>query len=146
MTWQWQAFQVNRNAAGSSDGLIQNGHTGDPNTSKLCLAYHIIYNGCLIYWSAKFWTEVALKSIKAEDSWLSQSLRTTICLMRLFRELKKGVNSFKAPSPIAKCMAFEGNSGAVELAKALKLRPQTKRINVKIPSFSRTSRTKARYK
>ena len=32
-------------------GGYQKGHTDDPNTAKSRSAYHIMYNGCLIYWS-----------------------------------------------------------------------------------------------
>ena len=55
--------------------------------------------------------------------------------MRLFRELEKRVDGFKSPSPVAKCKAFEDNSGAIELAKAPKLRPRTKHINIKYHHF-----------
>ena len=65
-------------------GGYQKGHTDDPNTAKSRSAYHIMYNGCLIYWSSKLQTEVALSTTEAEYICLSQSLRTTICLMRLF--------------------------------------------------------------
>ena len=36
---------------------------------------------------------------------------------------------------MAKCKAFEDNAGAIELAKAPKLRPRTKHINIKYHHF-----------
>ena len=116
-------------------GGYQKGHTDDPNTAKSRLAYHIMYNGCLIYWSSKLQTEVALSTTEAEYICLSQSLRTTISLMRLFRELEKKIPGFKTPKPLVRCTAFEDNSGAIELAKAPKLRPRTKHINIKYHHF-----------
>ena len=116
-------------------GGYQKGHTDDPNTAKSRSAYHIMYNGCLIYWSSKLQTEVALSTTEAEYICLSQSLRTTISLMRLFRELEKKIPGFKTPKPLVRCTAFEDNSGAIELAKAPKLRPRTKHINIKYQHF-----------
>ena len=116
-------------------GGYQKGHTDDPNTAKSRSAYHIMYNGCLIYWSSKLQTETALSTTEAEYICLSQSLRTTICLMRLFKELEKRLPHFKAPAPLVRCTAFEDNTGAIELAKAPKLRPRTKHINIKYHHF-----------
>ena len=116
-------------------GGYQKGHTDDPNTAKSRSAYHIMYNGCLIYWSSKLQTETALSTTEAEYICLSQSLRTTIYLMRLFRELEKRIPHFKAPAPLVRCTAFEDNTGAIELAKAPKMRPRTKHINIKYHHF-----------
>ena len=116
-------------------GGYQKGHTDDPNTAKSRSAYHIMYNGCLIYWSSKLQTEIALSTTEAEYICLSQSLRTTITLMRLFKELEKRIPNFDALPPLVRCTAFEDNSGAIELAKAPKLRPRTKHINIKYHHF-----------
>ena len=78
-------------------GGYQKGHTDDPNTVKSCSAYHILYNGCLIYRISKLQTEVALSTTEAEY----------VC----FCELEKHVDGFKVPSPITKCKAFKDNSG-----------------------------------
>ena len=55
--------------------------------------------------------------------------------MRLFKELEKRLPHFKAPAPLVRCTAFEDNTGAIELAKAPKLRPRTKHINIKYHHF-----------
>ena len=55
--------------------------------------------------------------------------------MQLFRELKKRIPTFKALAPLVRCTAFEDNTGAIELAKAPRLRPRTKHINIKYHHF-----------
>ena len=39
--------------------------------------------------------------------------------------------------PVIKCTAFEDNSGALELARAPRMRPRTKHINIKYHHFRR---------
>ena len=94
-----------------------------------------MYQGCLLYWSSKLQTEVALGTTEAEYICLSQSMRTTICIMCLFKELEKKVDGFTADTPLVKCTAFEDNAGANELTRAPKLRPRTKHINIKYHHF-----------
>ena len=55
--------------------------------------------------------------------------------MRLFREFEKRVDGFELETPKVWCTAFEDNIGAIELAKAPKLRPRTKHINIKYHHF-----------
>jgi hypothetical protein len=116
-------------------GGFQKGHTHDPDTAKSRSAYVITYAGCLIYWSSKLQTEIAMSTTEAEYICLSQSLRTTITLMRLMKEIEKNMPGFKAPKPKVRCTAFEDNAGALELANAPKLRPRTKHINIKYHHF-----------
>lgn len=116
-------------------GSYHKDHNFDPDTAKSRSAYFITYQGCLIYWSSKLQTEITLSTTEAEYVCLSQSLRTTISLMRFFKELQQRIPSMSRDKPVVHCTAFEDNNGAIELAKAPKMRPRTKHINIKYHHF-----------
>ena len=61
-------------------------------------------------------------------------MRDVIPLMELLRELN---TNMKIPiqKPKVKCSVFEDNNGAIELAKAPKIRPRTKHIGIKYHHF-----------
>ena len=117
-----------------SGGYVK-GHTNDPNTAKSRSAYYILYKGCIIYFTSKLQTEIALSTTEAEYICLSQAMRTTKVLMRFFRELEKHVAGFKASKPNVKCKAFEDNNGALHLATAPQMKPRTNHINIKYHHF-----------
>ena len=116
--------------------------TEDPATAKSRSAYHIMYKGCLLFSHSKLQSEIALSTTEAEYICLSQALRTTIQLMRLFKELAKHIDGFKYDKPSFKCTAFEDNNGAIHLAKAPKMNARTKHINIKYHHFKRAVRKK----
>ena len=95
--------------------------TKDPATAKSRFAYHVMYKGCLLFSHSKLQSEIALSTTEAEYICLSQVLRTTIQLMRLFKELAKRIDGFIYDKPSFKCTAFEDNNGAIQLAKAPKM-------------------------
>jgi hypothetical protein len=107
----------------------------DPSTAKSRSGYVIQYAGCPVAWASKLQTIIALSSCEAEYVSLSESLRDTIPLMELVKEIKK--SGFKVISTTATvyCKAFEDNSGALELARLPKMRPRTKHINIKYHHF-----------
>jgi hypothetical protein len=107
----------------------------DPGTSKSRSGYVIQYAGCPVAWASKLQTIIALSSCEAEYVSLSESLRDTIPLMELVKEIDKA--GFKVISTTANvhCKAFEDNSGALELARLPKMRPRTKHINIKYHHF-----------
>ena len=108
--------------------------TKDPATAKSRTAYHVMFNGCLIYSHSKLQTEVALSTTEAEYICLSQSLQTTLQLMRFFKELaSKDIIKYK--KPVFKCRVFEDNNGAICIATEEKVRPRTKHINIKYHHF-----------
>ena len=86
-------------------------------------------------WASKLQMEVALSTTEAEYISLSQSLRDTIPLMRLFDEVSETIDSRVISAPKVRCTVFEDNSGALELAKVPKMRPRTKHINIKYHHF-----------
>ena len=79
--------------------------------------------------------ENALSSTEAEYISLSASMREVLPLLSLMQE----ANTFGVPVDIGKvdihCKIFEDNSGALELAKVLKMRPCTKHLNIKYIIF-----------
>jgi hypothetical protein len=107
----------------------------DVMTAKSRSGYTVTYAGCPIMWASKLQTEVALSTTEAEYISLSQSLRDTIPLMRLFDEVSETIDSRVISAPKVRCTVFEDNSGALELAKVPKMRPRTKHINIKYHHF-----------
>jgi hypothetical protein len=90
-------------------------------TAKSRTGYIIKYAGCPVVWHSKLQTEIALSSTEAEYVCLSESLRDTIPMMQLIKEIQD--RGFKVPTttPAIHCRLFEDNSGALELARS----PQT---------------------
>ena len=102
----------------------------DASTSKSRSGYVITIFGCPIIWQSKLQTQIALSTTEAEYIALSQSLRETIPILNLFKELQaKSFNQNYVP-PKVHCKAFEDNMGALELSKVPKMRPRTKHINL----------------
>ena len=64
-----------------------------------------------------------------------QALRDFIPVINLLEELKsKNIETFNT-APTVFCKAFEGNLGALELAKSPKMTPRTKHINISYLHF-----------
>jgi hypothetical protein len=57
--------------------------------------YIIMYAGCPVVWQSKMPTEIALSSTESEYVGLSYSLRTTLHMMALLKEMQQ----FKLPVP-----------------------------------------------
>jgi hypothetical protein len=104
-------------------------------TAKSRTGYIIKYAGCPVVWHSKLQTEIALSSTEAEYVCLSESLRDTIPMMQLIKEIQD--RGFKVPTttPAIHCRLFEDNSGALELARVPKLRSRTKHMNLKYHHF-----------
>ena len=107
----------------------------DINTARSRYGYIVTYRGCPITWASKMQTEVALSSTESEFIALSHTLRNTIPLMELLKELEQKNIGFPPTKPGIHCEVFEDNSGAIEIAKVPKMRPRTKHINVKYHHF-----------
>ena len=97
---------------------------------KVKNGYILTFAGCPVLWASKLQTQIALSTTDAEYIALSQSLRATIQVMELLKELKREGFSTYSSSPTVYCKAFEDNSGALELARTPKMRPRTKHINL----------------
>jgi hypothetical protein len=101
----------------------------DPSTAKSRSGYIIMYGNCPILWGSKLQTCISLSTTKAEYVALLQCLRDTIPIMNLIKELKEKGFHDESIQPKVHCKAFEDNTGALELSKVPKMRPQTKHIN-----------------
>jgi hypothetical protein len=107
----------------------------DVSTAKSRMGYIISFAGCPITWASKLQTQIALSTTEAEYIALSQSLREVIPMINLMTEVNRlGVCDY-CNVPKVYCKAFEDNSGALELAKAPKMRPRTKHINLVFHHF-----------
>ena len=107
----------------------------DINTARSRYGYIVTYHGCPVAWASKMQTEIALSSTESEFIALSHTLRSTIPLMELLKELQSKNIGFPPSKPGIHCKVFEDNSGAIEIAKVPKMRPRTKHINVKYHHF-----------
>jgi hypothetical protein len=107
----------------------------ETDTARSRTGYVIKYAGCPLMWASRLQTEIALSTTESEYISLSTSLRDVIPLMNLIEELRKAGFDYSPMKPRIYCKAFEDNSGALELAKAPKLRPRTKHINIKYHHF-----------
>jgi hypothetical protein len=66
---------------------------------------------------------------------LSQSLREVLLIIRLINELHQNSFKYNNQTPVLCCTVFEDNNGALKMASTPKIRPQTKRINIKYHHF-----------
>jgi hypothetical protein len=102
----------------------------DPSTAKSRTGYIINYASCPLIWASKLQTQIALSTTEAEYIALSTALREVIPLIELLREMKSKKIDVYTMTPKVHCKAFEDNSGALELAKAKKMTPRSKHINI----------------
>ena len=94
----------------------------------------IKYYGCPIAWFSRLQTETALSTRKAESIALSTAAIEVLPLRELIIELKSFLKIPEASQNI-RCIFFENNKGAEELAKVPKTRPRTKYIATKYHYF-----------
>jgi hypothetical protein len=110
-------------------------YTDDASTCYSRTGYIIWYAGCPLIWASKMQTVIALSTTEAEYVALSAALRDVTFVMQLLDELISfGVN-LKSVLPTVKCKVFEDNVGAIELAKAPRMRPRTKHIDIQYHHF-----------
>ena len=107
----------------------------DVTTAKSRTGYVVMYAGCPIIWGSKLQSVVALSTTEAELVALSTALRDVIPAMDFLEELKEKGILEKVTTPEIKCIAFEDNSGALEIANVHKMRPRTKHINIRYHHF-----------
>jgi hypothetical protein len=107
----------------------------DPNTARSRMGYTICYAGYPMIWASKMQIEIALSSTEAEYIALSQSMREVLPIMWLLEETQKKQIKVNAKPCKVHCKVFEDNEGAIEMAKAPKMRPRTKHLNIKYHHF-----------
>jgi hypothetical protein len=81
----------------------------DEATAKSRTGYVIKHAGCPVVWHSKLQTEIALSSIEAEHVCLRESLRDTVPMMQLIKEIQDC--GFKVPTatPVVQCRLFDDN-------------------------------------
>jgi hypothetical protein len=110
-------------------------HSDDATTCLSRTGYIIWFAGCPLIWSSKLQTTIALSTTEAEYIALSSALRDVIYVMQLLEELISFGIKIPVSTPTVRCKVFEDNVGAIELAKAPKLRPRTKHIAIQYHHF-----------
>jgi hypothetical protein len=113
----------------------------DASTAKSRSGYALTLNDCPIIWHSKLQSTICLSTTEAEYVCLSQSLRDTIPVINLLKEMHEHGFYSEEVVPKVHCKAFEDNSGALELAKTPKMRPRTKHINLVYHHFREHVRT-----
>ena len=104
-------------------------------TARSRHGFIIKYAGCPITWKSQLQTEISLSSTESEYTGMSYTLRESIPIMQMLKELKSyGFIKGKTNGDIY-CKVFEDNSGAIEMARHHKYRPRTKHLNVKLHHF-----------
>jgi hypothetical protein len=107
----------------------------DASTAKSRTGYVITYAGCPVMWASKLQTEVTLSTTESEYVGLSESLRSAIFVMNLIREMSTNGFTVETNTPKVFCKVFEDNEGAIQIAKAPKMRPRTRHLNQKYHHF-----------
>ena len=102
----------------------------DASTAKSRTGFVVMYAGVPITWHSKLQSQIALSTTEAEYIALSSSLREGNPLMQLTNEMRERKILSVTKTPQVFCKVFEDNFGALELAVAPKMRPQTKHINL----------------
>ena len=106
----------------------------DPASVYSRTGFIIKYAGCPIIWKSKLQTKIALWATEAKYITLSTALREAIPIMHFLREVS-AVMDIPECNKSMKCIVFEDNNGALEMAKIPKMRPKTKHIVIKYYHF-----------
>ena len=106
----------------------------DPASVNSCTGYIIKYNNCPILWTSKLQSEISLSTTEAEYIALSKAMGEIIPIMEHIEQLEKTLN-IESKRLSVNCKVFEDNNGAIELAKAPRVRPRTKHIALKYHHF-----------
>jgi hypothetical protein len=107
----------------------------DRDTARSRHGYIIRYAGCPLLWKSQLQTKIALSSTESEYTGLSYALRDAIPIIELLKEMKKQGFPIETAQAKVHCRVFGDNSGALEMAKVHKYRPQTKHLNVRLHHF-----------
>ena len=99
-------------------------------TAKSRIGVLITLANCPEIWVSNLHTLISLSTTEAEYVALSQSLRKTIPIIELLKELNNSGYFTYSSTPTVYCKAFEDNSGVLELANTPKMRPRTKHVNL----------------
>jgi hypothetical protein len=120
------SFQVVADADHSGNWKVDQS-ANDEATAKSRTGYVIKHAGCPVVWHSKLQTEIALSSIEAEHVCLRESLRDTVPMMQLIKEIQDC--GFKVPTatPVVQCRLLT--------TIWTKLRPRTKHMNLKHHHF-----------
>ena len=106
----------------------------DPASVYLQTGCVIKHTRCPIIWKSNLQTEIALSTTEVEHIALSAALRETIPTTQLLKEIG-AVMDITPGTKTTKYTVFEDKNGAIELAKAPKMRPRTKNISIKYHHF-----------
>ena len=114
-------------------GLFKVDPSEDSTSAKSRTGFIIFLGPCPLIWKSYLQTEVSLSTLEAEYSALSASLRATIPLIHICRQVIKVLkvpSNFKTIFHCA-CIVFEDNNGALTLAANQRITSRTKYFNVK---------------
>jgi hypothetical protein len=110
-------------------------YTNDASTCYSRTGYIIWYTGCHLIWASCMQMIIALLTTEAEYVALSTALLDVTFVMQLLTELISFGVQLQSFLPEIKCKVFEDNVGAIELAKAPRMRPRTEHIDIQYHHF-----------
>ena len=93
------------------------------------------YAGCPMLWKSQLQTKIALSSCESKHTGRSHFLHDTTPIMNMLKEMKARGFPMHAAKAAVHCKVFKDDSGALEIAKVHKFRPQTKHLNAKSHHF-----------
>ena len=105
--------------------------TDDSDTACSCSGSVVSYLGCPVMWNLQLQTEISLSSTESEYIALIQSLRKTIPIIEILKEMRALGYNVVTVLPTVLCKLFEDNSGALILVRDPSTKP---RKNISIQS------------
>ena len=95
----------------------------------------ISYKVYPIIWKSSLQTEIALSSTESEYTGFSYTLRETIPIVSILKEISGMGFTEGDPTPSVHCKVYEYNSGALEITSEYKYHPRKKLLNMKLHHF-----------
>ena len=111
-------------------GLHRSEPDESPNSVRSRTGYLVKLGNCPLIWKSQLQTKIALSTVEAEYSALSQCMRSLLPLNALLKEVAIAVRLPANAIATIKCTVFEDNNGALLLATNQKISNRTKHFLV----------------
>jgi hypothetical protein len=111
-------------------GLYRREPDESQNSVRSRSGYIIKLGNCPLVWKSQLQTKIALSTLQAEYSALTQCMRTLLPLRTLLIDTSKAIKHPAEVVSTIKCTAFEDNNGSLILANQQKITARTKHFLV----------------
>ena len=118
-------------------GLWNHEDHQDPTSVKSRSGFLFMIGGCVISWTSKLQSEIALSTMEAEYSALSVAMKTLIPLQRIVMDVCVGLGIHDVLVSTIKSTVWEDNAGALTLARLEppRMTPRSKHYGIKYHWF-----------